>query len=234
MKFKKCGPEHEASYLFEVDKNWMRSGNDFSELLESIRKEAYLKGFRRGQEEASYGFWNKDCRKKFREDEETDKIIEHEHFWTAHDEWAQYIGKTASNLAASAYRSYADGENAIDGVIETLSVMLRTEFENTKQKEDAECIGAALPVTQVEKWLSDTEMPDGYAGFIFPRTSMAVKGLVCELPPVDSGYRVSNQAQSLFKGARIGQLVITPIVIADFVTDLGTERGTGSFGSTGE
>ncbi len=43
MKFKKCGPEHEASYLFEVDKNWMRSGNDFSELLESIRKEAYLK-----------------------------------------------------------------------------------------------------------------------------------------------------------------------------------------------
>ena len=147
MKFKKCGPEHEAPYLFEVDKKWMRSGNDFSELLESIRKEAYLKGFRRGQEEASYGFWNSDCRKKFREDEETDKIIEHEHFWTAHDEWAQYIGKTASNLAASAYRSYADGENAIDGVIETLSVMLS--------------IGAALPVTQVEKWLSDTEMPDG-------------------------------------------------------------------------
>ena len=50
------------------------------------------------------------------------------------------------------------------------------------------------------------EIPDGYAGYIFPRTSMAVKGLVCELPPVDSGYRgeihaiisnVSNQAQSL-------------------------------------
>ena len=33
------------------------------------------------------------------------------------------------------------------------------------------------------------EVPDGYAGFVFPRTSMAVKGLVCELPPVDSGYR---------------------------------------------
>ena len=72
-----------------------------------------------------------------------------------------YIGKTASNLAASAYRSYADGENAIDGVIETLSVMLRIEFENTKQKEDAKSIGAALPVTQAEKWLSDTEMSDG-------------------------------------------------------------------------
>ena len=77
------------------------------------------------------------------------------------------------------------------------------------------------------------EIPDGYAGYIFPRTSMAVKGLVCELPPAIIS-NVSNQAQSLFKGARIGQLVITPTVIADFVTDLGTERGTGSFGSTGE
>ena len=86
------------------------------------------------------------------------------------------------------------------------------------------------------------EVPDGYAGYVFPRTSMAAKGLVCELPPVDSGYRgeihaiisnVSNKTQTLSKGARIGQLVITPVVIADFVTDLGTERGTGGFGSTG-
>ena len=74
------------------------------------------------------------------------------------------------------------------------------------------------------------EVPDGYAGFVFPRTSMAIKGLVCELPPVDSGYRgeihaiisnVSSKPQELSKGTRIGQLVITPVVIADFVTDLG-------------
>lgn len=45
-------------------------------------------------------------------------------------------------------------------MIETLSAMLRIEFENTKQKEDAESIGAALPVTQVEKWLSDDEDED--------------------------------------------------------------------------
>lgn len=32
------------------------------------------------------------------------------------------------------------------------------------------------------------EIPDGYAGYIFPRTSMAVKGLVCELPPC--GFRL--------------------------------------------
>jgi len=86
------------------------------------------------------------------------------------------------------------------------------------------------------------EVPDGYAGYVFPRSSMAARGLVCELPPVDSGYRgeihaiisnVSNKPQELSKGARVGQLVITPVVIADFVTDLGAERGTGGFGSTG-
>jgi len=87
------------------------------------------------------------------------------------------------------------------------------------------------------------ELPDGFAGYIYPRTSMAVKGLVCELPPVDSGYRgeihaiisnVSNKTQELTKGSRVGQLVITPVVIADFVTDLGAERGAGGFGSTGK
>ena len=87
------------------------------------------------------------------------------------------------------------------------------------------------------------EIPDGYAGYIFPRTSMAVKGLVCELPPVDSGYRgeihaivsnVGNDAQMLAKDSRIGQLIIMPVVIADFVNDLGGKRGKGAFGSTGK
>ena len=32
-------------------------------------------------------------------------------------------------------------------------------------------------------------IPDGFAGYVFPRSNMAAKGLVCELPPIDSGYR---------------------------------------------
>lgn len=81
------------------------------------------------------------------------------------------------------------------------------------------------------------------AGYVFPRSSMATKGLVCELPPIDSGYRgeihaiisnVSTSSQTIHKDTRVGQLVITPVVIADFVLDLGEERGTGAFGSTGE
>ena len=87
------------------------------------------------------------------------------------------------------------------------------------------------------------EIPDGYAGYVFPRSSLAVKGLVCELPPIDSGYRgeihaivsnVSNIRQTIRKDTRVGQLVITPVIIADFVLDLGAERGTGGFGSTGK
>lgn len=86
------------------------------------------------------------------------------------------------------------------------------------------------------------EIPDGYAGYVFPRSSMAVKGLNCELPPIDSGYRgeihaiisnVSNQEHILKKNTRIGQLVITPVIIADFVFEHGKQRGKNSFGSTG-
>lgn len=56
------------------------------------------------------------------------------------------------------------------------------------------------------------------------------------MPEVKNGLwdNVSSQPHTVSKGSRIGQLVITPVIIADFVTYLGTERGTGGFGSTGE
>ena len=39
----------------------------------------------------------------------------------------------------------------------------------------------------------------------------------------------SNKPQELSKGSRVGQLVITPVVIADFVSELGEQRGKGGF-----
>lgn len=45
---------------------------------------------------------------------------------------------------------------------------------------------------------------------------------------------MSNIRQTIKKDTRVGQLVITPVSIADFVLDLGTNRGIGAFGSTGE
>ena len=86
------------------------------------------------------------------------------------------------------------------------------------------------------------EIPDGYMGLVFPRSGLSSKGISCELPPIDSGYRgeihaiMTNNTNTDYwieKGERIGQLVIMPIILADFVTELGEERDTGAFGSTG-
>lgn len=86
-------------------------------------------------------------------------------------------------------------------------------------------------------------LPDGYAAYIFPRSGLSSKGIVAELPPIDSGYRgqvhaiVSNLTDKQYfveAGDRIGQLVITPVVIADFITEDIEQRGENAFGSTGK
>lgn len=87
------------------------------------------------------------------------------------------------------------------------------------------------------------DLPDGYAGWVFPRGSLSSQGIVCELSPIDSGYQgevhailsnVSNDYYHINKGDRVGQLVIMPVVIADFTTTAQAARGTGAFGSTGQ
>ena len=87
------------------------------------------------------------------------------------------------------------------------------------------------------------EVPDGYMACIFPRSSMALRGLVCEIPPIDSGYRgevcaivsnLSDQSNFIEAGTRIGQIVVMPCIICDFVTEFDNPRGDGAFGSTGE
>lgn len=86
------------------------------------------------------------------------------------------------------------------------------------------------------------EVPDGYMACVFPRSGLASKGIVCELPPIDSGYRGeihaivhngSDDSILIRNGERIGQLVVMPIVVAEFVTELGDQRGSNGFGSTG-
>lgn len=87
-------------------------------------------------------------------------------------------------------------------------------------------------------------LPDGFVGFIFPRSSWTAKGITCELPPIDSGYRgevyavITNNGRQFLtieRGERIGQLVVLPCVIPEYSLDpLGDERGTGAFGSSGK
>lgn len=86
------------------------------------------------------------------------------------------------------------------------------------------------------------EIPDGYVGFICPKSGLSSRGLVSELSPIDSGYRgevhviLHNQSDEkimINKNKKIGQVVILPVVLAEFTENLDNSRGTGAFGSTG-
>ena len=93
------------------------------------------------------------------------------------------------------------------------------------------------------------EIPQGYGGFIFPRSSVACKFGV-SLPNcvgvIDSDYRgelcvpvINHGAEPyvISGGDRIAQLVILPVenAVYEYADDLSdTERGEGGFGSTGK
>lgn len=93
------------------------------------------------------------------------------------------------------------------------------------------------------------ELPQGYAGLIFARSSMGVKrGLAPanKVGVIDADYRGEfmvalhnhgSQTQIVAPGERIAQLVIVPVLTPGFVEvqELSdTVRGEGGFGSTGK
>ena len=92
------------------------------------------------------------------------------------------------------------------------------------------------------------ELPIGFAGLIYARSGLASKrGLAPanKVGVIDCDYRGevmvalhnhTDAPQTVAKGERIAQLVITPYVVADFeeANELSeTVRGEGGFGSTG-
>lgn len=86
------------------------------------------------------------------------------------------------------------------------------------------------------------EIPDGFAGFIMPKSGLSSKGLVSQMSPIDSGYRgeihaiVTNNSSNpitINKNQKIGQIVIFPIILAEFTSKDLEERGSGAFGSSG-
>lgn len=100
------------------------------------------------------------------------------------------------------------------------------------------------------------EIPSGYVGLLFPRSSVCKKelSLTNSVGVIDSGYRgevmmkFSNTENpkepylytdgNLYEvGERIGQLIIMPYPKIEFVLsdELGdSERGSGGYGSTGQ
>lgn len=90
------------------------------------------------------------------------------------------------------------------------------------------------------------EIPEGYVGYIFPRSSISNTGLILSnaVGVIDSGYR--GEVTARFKyiegtnkygvGDRFAQLIIMPVPKVNLieVTELSTtERGEGGHGSTG-
>jgi len=92
-------------------------------------------------------------------------------------------------------------------------------------------------------------IPEGYAGFVQPRSGLALRhGVTCLNSPglIDSGYRGElkvllintdpSEAFEIKRGDRIAQLVIQQVAHAQFVeVDAlpDSVRGDGGFGSTG-
>jgi dUTP pyrophosphatase len=92
------------------------------------------------------------------------------------------------------------------------------------------------------------EIPDGYAGFVLPRSGLAARhgiGVVNSPGLIDSGYRgeirvvlINSDPEAAFAvepGMRIAQLVIAPVASVRLVEvdELATsERGARGFGSS--
>lgn len=92
-------------------------------------------------------------------------------------------------------------------------------------------------------------VPDGYAAFVMPRSGLAARnGITVVNAPgtVDAGYRGeirvtllntdATESFSIRPGDRIAQLVIQPVVRAQFIAVEslpGSHRGAQGFGSTG-
>ena len=101
-----------------------------------------------------------------------------------------------------------------------------------------------------EQKLVDTgvavKIPEGYAGFVFNRSSQGKKGITIphSVGVIDADYRgnikvilknIGEDPYKIDRGDRIAQLVIMPVLLVEF-TDIwnDTARGSGGFGSTGK
>jgi dUTP pyrophosphatase len=90
------------------------------------------------------------------------------------------------------------------------------------------------------------EIPEGYVGLIFPRSSISKTGMILSnsVGVIDAGYR--GEVSFRFKwiagtthyktGEKVGQLIILPYPQIEFEEGelSSTDRGEGGFGSTGK
>lgn len=138
-----------------------------------------------------------------------------------------------------------------DAVIPTKAHPTDAGFDLTAISREYDKHGALVYGTGIA-----TEIPEGYAGFIFPRSSIAKYDVALSnsVGVIDCSYRGEIMAKfkpttyyaknrnslsplkSYKVGERIAQLIIMPIPEVEFIeTDTlsETERGAGGYGSSG-
>ena len=118
---------------------------------------------------------------------------------------------------------------------------------------------AGLDLTATSKFVDESgnvvygtglafEIPQGYVGLVFPRSSNAKKDLwlTNSVGVIDSGYRgevtfkyrpISFKEREYVVGERVGQLIIMPYPHIEFeeADELSeSERSTGGYGSSGK
>lgn len=86
------------------------------------------------------------------------------------------------------------------------------------------------------------ELPDGYDIIVHCKSGLSSRGIWAANAPVDAGYKgeihailynTTDKDFYIAAGDKIGQFVVRPVIYAEFVTELGEERGENAFGSTG-
>ena len=88
------------------------------------------------------------------------------------------------------------------------------------------------------------ELPDGYDAVIHCKSGLSANhGIIAANAPIDAGYRgeihailynTNDYPVEIKAGQKIGQIVIRPVIYAEFVETLCDERGDHGFGSTGK
>ena len=87
------------------------------------------------------------------------------------------------------------------------------------------------------------KLPDGYDAVICCKSGLSTKGIWASNAIIDAGYtgethailyNTTDKPFNIEIGMKIGQLVIRPVVYADFVEQLDSARGNNGFGSTGD
>jgi dUTP pyrophosphatase len=130
------------------------------------------------------------------------------------------------------------------------AVLPRQAYEGDAGVDLAACEGTVLEpgARAVIATGLAVEIPDGYAGFVLPRSGLAARhgiGVVNSPGLIDSGYRGEirvvllnsdlDEAFAVEPGMRIAQLVIAPVAAVRLVEvdELATsERGARGFGSS--